>query len=169
MVRLDLTPTSQLQQMLLYKGDIDLGDYPSEMDKLSGWEFRTDPESYKTKVLRSGFSTGNLLDQVESILGAGYFNRVVLSMIPAGEEILPHTDDFGEEVRSISRHCHIPVVTDESIVMGFPSGESHLKLGGLYSMDETIEHYVKNPSLIDRIHLLFAWHPHDKELLWLTQ
>ena len=35
-----------------------------------------------------------------------------------------------------------------------------MEVGHLYSIDETQVHYVKNPSAIDRVHLLFAWFPH---------
>ena len=103
-----------------------------------------------------------LLAGLEKYLTPGYTNRVLLSCIPAGEEILPHTDDFGGAVRSRSYHCHIPLITAPEIVMGFPERdiEFHMEPGHLYSIDETEKHYVKNPTRIDRVHLLFAYFPH---------
>jgi len=154
--------------MLKHYGEVNysLDSLVKKVGAITNWTYRLDPESYKTcKVCEGDASFPKeeikaLLKEVEEYLPAGYQNRVVLSCIPAGEEILPHTDDFGDEVRSKSIHCHIPLITDESIVMGFDSGETHLKAGHLYSMDETLNHWVKNPSGVDRVHLLFAHFPH---------
>lgn len=133
------------------------------------WKHRGDPESYKTKAIRQ-----RLPSEVPVVLGwieqhllvPGTFNRVVLSMVPAGEAILPHTDNFGAEVRSHSIHGHLPLITDPSIILGFenPSEEWHLEEGTVYRMDESHRHYVKNPSDVDRIHLLFAFWPHNRQL-----
>ena len=133
---------------------------------LSDWTFRADPESYETLAIRESDKAfpkdeiQKILDSASSYLKPGYQNRVVLSCVPAGKGILPHTDDFGGAVRSKSAHYHIPLITDESVIMGIDGQEYHLKEGFLYLMDETKEHYVKNPSNIDRIHLLFAHFPH---------
>lgn len=154
--------------MLKYYGELDFDFAPliEQIKNIKEWTYRVDPESYKTYRLADGQKDfpkeeiTKLLKAAEQYLPSGYQNRVVLSCVPAGEEILPHTDDFGEEVRSKSIHCHIPLITDESVVMGFDSGETHLKTGCLYSMDETQRHWVRNPSNIDRVHLLFAHFPH---------
>lgn len=152
------------------KLDFDLGPLKEAVRSISNWKLRTDPESYKTRSIKQesqGFPkeiVQQLLDVALSCFKPGYTNRVVLSCIPAGEEILPHTDDFGEEIRNTSIHCHIPLITHPSVVMGFDVGELHLKEGFLYAMDETKRHYVKNPSKVDRIHLLFAYFPHDKNI-----
>ncbi len=129
------------------------------------WSFRCDPESYETCVIRENSPSfpkreiDNILNSL-TYLPLGYQNRIVLSCVPAGKGILPHTDDFGAEIRSKSAHYHIPIITDESIVMGIENVEYHLKEAHLYQLDETKEHYVKNPSNIDRVHLLFAHFPH---------
>lgn len=133
---------------------------------LSDWKSRVDPESYETLVIRENDSCfpkaaiQKVLDDAISILGPGYTNRVVLSCVPAGKGILPHTDDFGEVIRKTSSHYHIPIVTDPSVIMGIDGQEYHLKEGYLYKMDETKTHYVKNPSATNRVHLLFAHFPH---------
>lgn len=132
------------------------------------WTYRLDPESDKTRVVRENspaFPLSLVLqvtEQAAQYLGEGYSNRMVLSCVPAGEGILPHRDDFGADVRNRSYHCHVPVVTAPEAVMGFPQlgVEEHLEFGKLYVMDESHIHYVKNPSAIDRVHLLFAWFPH---------
>lgn len=134
----------------------------------SEWVYRGDPESYKTKVIRQRLPSEVpvVLEWIEQhLLVPGTFNRVVLSMVPAGEEILPHTDNFGE-VRHYSIHGHLSLITDPSIVLGFedPAEEWHLAEGTVYRMDESHRHYVKNPSDVDRIHLLFAFWPHNRQL-----
>lgn len=130
------------------------------------WTPRTDPESCDTLVIRENdayFPGRQIRDLVDDVgrrtFGVGFFNRAVLSMVPAQKGILPHTDDFGERVQSKSYHCHIPLVTDPTVVMGGPDGEQHLKRGHLYVMDARCRHWVRNPSAIDRIHLLFAYFP----------
>ena len=129
------------------------------------WVPRLDPESCDTQAIRehdAGFPTTLLTDVLtaigETAFGRGYFNRVVLSRVPAGKGILPHTDDFGA-VRQRSYHCHLPLLTDPVVVMGGPDGEQHLPVGHLFTMDATCRHWVRNPSAVDRIHLLFAYFP----------
>ncbi len=134
------------------------------------WRSRIDPESYTTSAIREGDpcwktfkkELDELLNSIYEYLPPGYQNRVVLSMIPAGEKILPHTDDFGAEVQKSSIHCHIPLITHPDVKMGFTENkiEYHLEEGHLYSMDETILHYVNNDSDVDRVHLLFAHWKH---------
>jgi aspartyl/asparaginyl beta-hydroxylase (cupin superfamily) len=152
--------------VLKHYGEVDYDFSPliKRVKAISEWTFRLDPESYKTCKVREGdasFPKEEIKALFEKVdLPSGFQNRVVLSCVPAGEEILPHTDDFGEAIRNSSIHCHIPLITHESVVMGFDSGETHLKAGHLYSMDETKRHWVKNPSDVDRVHLLFAHFPH---------
>lgn len=138
----------------------------------SVWTYRTDPESDRTRTVRENSEhfpmaeVEALLEQArQKYLGPGFSNRMVLSCVPAGEQILPHTDDFGAHVRKHSRHCHIPLITDERVVMGFADNtvEMHMTAGRLYHMDETVSHYVRNPSELDRVHLLFAHWPQPKE------
>lgn len=132
------------------------------------WVNRGDPESYTTKAIRKDLppSTTSVLDWIERhLLVPGFFNRVVFSLVPSGEPIKPHTDNFGEEVRRASIHLHLPLITHPSVVLGFTGiGEYHFKVGHLYSMDESYEHYVRNPSDVDRVHLLMAFWPHDKNI-----
>ncbi len=160
----------QLSNLIEY-GQIDLHSLKEAVQAipLSEWTYRVDPESFETRVIRENDGAfpkdeiQKVLDAVNNYLPAGYQNRVVLSCVPAGKGILPHTDDFGEAIRSKSAHYHIPLITDLSVVMGIEDIEYHLKEGYLYQLDETKEHYVKNPSNIDRIHLLFAHFPHQGE------
>lgn len=146
---------------------IDLGNFKQIVEAIPSdkWTFRCDPESYETCVIRENdeaFPKKEIQQLLDNLpLKPGYTNRVVLSCVPAGKGILPHTDDFGEAVRNKSKHYHIPIITEESVILGFDDGECHLKEGFLYSMDETQTHYVKNPSSVDRVHLLFAHFPHD--------
>lgn len=131
-----------------------------------GWTPRVDPESCDTLVVREHdvYYPASLIADVltkvgRAAFGIGYFNRAVLSMVPAGKGILPHCDDFGPRVTSTSYHCHLPLVTDPAVVLGGTEGETHLVAGHLYTMDAAQRHWVRNPSAVDRIHLLFAYFP----------
>ena len=130
------------------------------------WHARSDPESDQTSAVRENdpYFPRVCLDEVLTAtgrwaFGTGWFNRVVLSRVPAGCGILPHTDDFGVRVQSTSWHCHLPLITDPTVVLGGPEGETHLLAGHLYTMDARCRHWVRNPSAIDRVHLLFAYFP----------
>lgn len=135
----------------------------------SAWTFRGDPESYKTTYIYSGSphfpeeKMTRLIPLIEQKIGqAGYVNRVLLSCVPAHESILPHTDDFGTVTRSKSYHCHVPLITQPGIILGYPEAglEAYLEPGHLYVIDETQKHYVTNPTDLDRVHLLLAFFPH---------
>lgn len=132
----------------------------------SRWVPRSDPESKDTLAIRENdphFPTHLILPVLDAIgrqaFGRGYFNRVVLSKVPAGMGILPHTDDVGAQVRMTSVHCHLPLITHESIIVGGPEGEVHLPCSHLFTMDISCRHWVRNPSAVDRVHLLFAYFP----------
>lgn len=146
----------------------------------SSWTYRVDKESDKTCVVRLGSTAWEsvahevdmLLQEVESRwFPPGYANRVLLSCVPSGEQILSHTDDFGVEAQEASVHCHIPLMTDPAVVMGYGirtrECEMHLQASHLYILDATQRHWVRNPSPIDRVHLLFAYFPHRREDLAL--
>lgn len=136
------------------------------------WVFRGDMESNKTCVLNPSVTPelwkpaapmvdALITDAAAQYFKPGYWNRLVLSCVPAGEKILPHTDDFSDAIRNKSYHCHIPLITDQAVTMGFEAGTEHLHQGHLYVLDETFRHWVDNPSAIDRVHLLFGYFPHD--------
>lgn len=127
------------------------------------WERRQDPESEKTwkiRDVRPVFPKVLIDAALEAVtcFGPGTTSRVVLSCVPAGEGILPHTDDFGE-TGTRSWHCHLPLTTHPDVVMGGPDGETHMHEGHVYTMDATKRHWVRNPSPVDRVHLLFAYFP----------
>ena len=53
------------------------------------------------------------------------------------------------------------LVTHPWAVLGTDDqGEQHLQAGHLYALDATVRHWCRNPSPVDRIHLLFAYFPH---------
>lgn len=154
--------------MLKHYGLIDYDFEPliKEVQAIKDWIYRLDPESETTCVVRQGHKEFpeeiiNLIDKAQKqFLEPGYSNRIVLSCVPAGKEILPHTDDFGADIENASLHCHIPLITSENIILGFDDEAFHLEQGHLYTMDVTKRHYVVNPTQVDRIHLLFAHFPH---------
>lgn len=101
-----------------------------------------------------------VLRWIESVaLRPGAFNRVVLSNVPAHKGILPHTDDRD----ILTMHGHLPILTHPDITLRYPQRQEayHLKRGHIYRMDKNQEHAVENPTRLDRVHLLFAYWPHD--------
>lgn len=146
---------------------VDMRPLATVIQASNGWVFRTDRESDTTRVIREGSEWMPDLSEVfgacSELLPPGYQNRIVLSCVPAGKWILPHTDDFGEDVHRRSLHCHVPIVTDPRCLMGYGDSSLHMRAGHLYTMDVTVRHYVVNPSTVDRVHLLFAHFPHQED------
>lgn len=158
----------QPRRMPSYKhfGSLDIRSLQKRVPFIQDWIYRTDIESYKTCTISPDSSEwpedeiNDVLKRAEIYFPSGYQNRVLLSCVPSGASILPHTDDFGVKVHMSSLHCHIPIITHESVVMGIGEDVIHMKSGNLYTMDVTQIHYVNNPSSIDRVHLLFAHFQH---------
>lgn len=132
----------------------------------SSWVFRGDVESMETMKIRADVNvwlkeaTKPIFTWMElHAIRPGGFNRIVLSKVPAQKQILPHTDD-----RDVDKmHCHLPLITEKKVVLRYPQHKKsyHLKRGHIYRMDKNQEHAVDNPTMTDRIHLLFAYWPHD--------
>ena len=158
---------------LVHYGEVpfDLAPLLKEIKAISSgaWIYRTDKESDTTCVVREGrpcfpkaLCEALITAAMGEFLSPGYQNRLVLSCVPAGGYILPHRDDFGVDVQARSIHCHIPLISSPEAVMEFPEHGivENMKVGHLYSMDAREEHSVRNPSAVDRVHLLFAHYPH---------
>jgi len=94
-----------------------------------------------------------VLDLIEEHVG--HVARTRYAVLKAGEEIKPHLDINTDKAVRI----HIPLITHEDVVVGTRGKkrtlEKHMPAdGSVWFLNQAYEHWVKNPSNIDRVHLV---------------
>ena len=94
-----------------------------------------------------------VLDLIEENIG--HVARTRFAVLKAGEEIKPHRDINTDKAIRI----HIPLVTSEEVKIGVKGKkavvEEHMAAdGGVWFLNQGYEHWVKNNSDVDRIHLV---------------
>jgi len=94
-----------------------------------------------------------VLDMIEQHVG--HVARTRYAVLKAGEEIKPHLDINTDKAVRI----HIPLITHPDVVIGTKGKkrtvETHMPAdGGVWFLNQAYEHWVKNPSDIDRVHLV---------------
>lgn len=96
-----------------------------------------------------------VMDMLEEKIG--HVARSRYAVLKAGEEIKPHLDINTDKAIRI----HIPLITHEDVKIGVKgkqtSHEIHMEAdGSVWFMNQGYEHWVKNDSDVDRIHLVFV-------------
>ena len=94
-----------------------------------------------------------VLDMIEQNIG--HVARTRYAVLKAGEEIKPHLDINTDKAVRI----HIPLITHPDVVIGTKGKkrtvETHMPAdGGVWFLNQAYEHWVKNPSDVDRVHLV---------------
>ena len=94
-----------------------------------------------------------VLDMIEERIG--HVARTRYAVLKAGEEIKPHLDINTDKAVRI----HIPLITHPDVVVGTKGKkrtlEQHMPAdGSVWFLNQAYEHWVKNPSDIDRVHLV---------------
>ncbi len=105
---------------------------------------------------RNEFCTGyvaEVLDMIEKNIG--HVARTRYAVLKAGEEIKPHLDINTDKAVRI----HIPLITHKDVVIGTKGKkctvETHMPAdGSVWFLNQGYEHWVKNDSNIDRVHLV---------------
>lgn len=88
-------------------------------------------------------------------LGIGYFVRVILVRLFAGESIGSHRD-HGDSLARAHR-IHMPVVTHPDVQFGIAGNVRHLAVGELWEINNRKVHGVRNPSALHRVHLILDY------------
>lgn len=107
---------------------------------------------------RNDFCVGyvaEVLDMIEKEIG--HVARTRYAVLKAGEEIQPHIDINTDKAIRI----HIPLITHEDVVIGVKGKhrvvEEHMPAdGGVWFLNQAYSHWVKNPSDVDRVHLVIV-------------
>jgi hypothetical protein len=105
---------------------------------------------------RNEFCKG-YVDEVLNMIeeNIGHVARTRYAVLKAGEEIKPHLDINTDKAVRI----HIPLITHENAVIGTKGKkrtyEMHLPAdGSVWFLNQGYEHWVKNDSDVDRVHLV---------------
>jgi hypothetical protein len=98
---------------------------------------------------RCSYIVGDLLPQFR----ANWF-RVVFYRLRAGTQIAEHRDlGTNRRILGITR-IHVPVVTDDDVLMFVGGKRHHFALGTVWYFDASARHSVHNRSSRDRVHLV---------------
>lgn len=88
--------------------------------------------------------------------GKGFIIRAILVNLPANTFIGEHVDK-GESLDKCMR-CHIPIITNESVLFKIEDEVKNLKSGEIWEINNTKKlHSVQNSGTEDRIHLIVDW------------
>ena len=86
------------------------------------------------------------------------FPRVMLARIPAGCEILPHTDDGASYY---IHKIHVPLITNPKKTFHIGKQAKHLSVGEIVEVNNKRKHSVTNEGELDRIHFIFECYNMD--------
>jgi len=113
-----------------------------EVCEVSKWKnVRDDEKNYRTSY--TAIAIQELLDRWDN------WHEAFFLMIPAGGMVHRHID-----VDHPWQTFHIPVQTNDDCISYAEDEPFHLEIGGIYSIDRTLEHHSVNRGKTDRIHLL---------------
>jgi hypothetical protein len=79
--------------------------------------------------------------------------RIMLAKLLPFSEIPLHVD--ASSSAELPHKIHIPLQTQNDVVMTFSEGDYHLSVGHAYEVNNRIQHGVSNPTDSERIHLIF--------------
>jgi hypothetical protein len=85
----------------------------------------------------------------------GTIIRAMFAKLLAGMSIDEHFDDH--PTFSISHRIHVPLITNEEVRFVIADQNFSLKEGVAYEVSNLDYHYVANPSVEDRVHLIFDY------------
>lgn len=77
---------------------------------------------------------------------------ILITKLPPGREIFPHVD--GGWHAAYYEKFYVAVKSPEGSVFGFDDGDIHAKDGDVYWFDNSVSHWVKNPTEEERIAMI---------------
>jgi hypothetical protein len=86
------------------------------------------------------------------------FPRVMFARIPAGCEIMPHTDDGASYYIN---KIHVPLITNPKTTFHIGRQARHLSVGEIVEVNNKRKHSVTNEGELDRIHFIFECYNMD--------
>lgn len=92
-----------------------------------------------------------IVDTLESIHD-GKVGKSLFIKLPAGKNVLPHTDKL-DYLGAVRRH-HIAITTNDDVLFFVNHESKNMKPGECWEINNSMEHAVENNGTTDRIHLL---------------
>lgn len=102
-----------------------------------------------------------VLAAITAACGPGRACRIMLASLPASREIIPHRDHGPAYERT--RRIHVPLQTDPRVRFAIDGEDFYLEAGGIYEVNNMLEHGVVNGSEVDRVHLIVDYLAHDAD------
>lgn len=133
----DGTPHAEVDDILLRFGD----------DDGSGLE-ATDRAS-----MRELHGAKEMALQVMGLISGVRLGRVVVTRLQPGKQILPHADVMGDYANYYTRY-HVVLQGLPGSLFGCGDESVNMKTGEIWWFDASAEHWLKNNSADDRIHML---------------
>jgi len=135
---------AQMDDIWLRYGDVSdmikTGDY----SKISG--------EHDSIWLKDLTECKKLCFKVMSMVSGERLGGVIITRLPAGCEMLPHTDD-GWHANYYDKY-YIPLENKKGAVFGFDEGDIAPDLGDVWAFDNSFNHWVKNNSDGERIAMI---------------
>ncbi|MCA9792616.1 MAG: aspartyl/asparaginyl beta-hydroxylase domain-containing protein [Candidatus Eremiobacteraeota bacterium] len=89
----------------------------------------------------------------------GQVSRIMLAKLLAGGELGVHVD--AAPSAEVPHKIHVPLVTESQVVFVAEDQSYHLAAGRAWEVNNRVPHGGRNPSSIDRIHLIFDYFDAD--------
>ena len=125
-------------------------------------------EDHKANVLKH--LNNNIFKPTRILQKCEYFKKILndlgtsiylvrMMKLDAHGYIAPHNDGAQFKNRLKMIRCHIPIITNERVKFGIDNNEYYMEAGKLWYSRVDKNHWVKNDSDIDRIHLVIDIKP----------
>lgn len=85
----------------------------------------------------------------------GFYPKVMLAKLPAGQFIPPHVD--GGAKGYVPHKIHVPLQSNEKAFFFIDNDRHHLQVGHAYEVNNGQRHSVVNGGTTDRVHLIFEY------------
>lgn len=96
-------------------------------------------------------------DILTSVYGEGRITMMTINVMQPNSEISIHKDETTRGTKRI----HIPVITHPDVKVFNDPDEIHMEVGGMYRLNHYELHWVKNPTDIERVHIVVDWRTYD--------
>lgn len=135
---------AQMDDIWLRYGDpsgmIATGDYSKMSDEHDSVWLKDLPECRK------------LCFELMALVDGERLGGVLISRLPVGGEMLPHTD-AGWHAEYYDKY-YVPIKNEDGSVFGFDEGNINPVLGDVWAFDNSYNHWVKNDSNQERIAMI---------------
>jgi hypothetical protein len=140
------SPHSEMDDIWLRYGDISdmvaSGDYSNIADEHDSVWLKDLPEAKK------------ICRKVMAMVGGDRLGGVLITRLPVGGEIKPHTDS-GWHAEYYNKY-YVPIKNAEGSVFGFIDGVIDPNIGEVWKFDNSVLHWVSNNSDSERIAMIIC-------------